>query len=148
MPSTDPDAPALELPAALRRRLLAAADAGRPEEICGALLGHETDEGARVVDVVPLPNRAERPRDAYRVDPADLEPLFRTASVIGFYHSHPHGPADFSALDAAEALAGYWYVVIGDHAAAGHPDGAADLFAWRDGAPARLVVDGRSPCPR
>ncbi|MGD8494730.1 MAG: M67 family metallopeptidase [Gemmatimonadales bacterium] len=148
MPSTDPEAPALRLPAELRRRLVAAARAGRPEEVCGALLGHETGEGATVVDIVPLPNRAERPRDAYRVDPADLEPLFRTASVIGFYHSHPHGPADFSALDAAEALAGYWYVVIGDRAAAESADGGAELFAWRDEAPARLVVDGRSPCPR
>ena len=144
MPSSEIALAVLEVPSAIRRRLAAAAEAGRPEEVCGALIGVPTGAGTRVTDAVELPNRAADPRREYRLDPDELAPLFRAADVIGFYHSHPDGPARFSALDAAEARAGYWYLVVGRARAetggvAETTDGA-ELTAWRDGTAVRVAT--------
>lgn len=143
MRPVDPHGGVLHVPPDIHRRLAAAADRGRPAEVCGALLGETAGREARVTDLAPLPNRARAPASSYWLDPAEMEPVLRSDRVIGFYHSHPDGPARFSARDTATEWPGFWYVVIGRVA-----DGGMELAAWRDGACARIESTAEAPCPR
>ena len=127
----------------VRRRLIEAAEQGRRAEVCGALLGEAADGEARVSDIAPLPNRARTPASSYGLDPAELEPLLRSDRVIGFYHSHPDAPAEFSARDTATDWPGFWYVVVGCAA-----DEGMELAAWRDGRVVRIEVLEDAPCRR
>jgi proteasome lid subunit RPN8/RPN11 len=136
MRRTEDRLPILSLPAPIRRRLVFEARSAGPREACGALVGRIGTEGTRLTDVVALANRATDGRQAYRLDPAELEPLLRTRSVVGFYHSHPDAPAVFSARDARDAWPAWWYVVIGGDGA-----GAARITAWRNGRPGRLEIE-------
>jgi proteasome lid subunit RPN8/RPN11 len=80
-----------------------------PFECCGVLLGRITDAGPEVEDVVRCSNtRADRPQDRYNIDPKELLRLQRHADergldIVGFYHSHPDQPAQWSQTDLAEA---------------------------------------------
>jgi len=83
-----------------------------PHECCGVLLGR-VDDGARLVtSVAPCGNtRDDSPRNRYNIDPRELihiqrEGHERGEDIIGFYHSHPDHPAQWSATDFAEA---HWY---------------------------------------
>lgn len=143
MPSPEPCQDVLHVPPDVRRRLAAAASRGHPAEVCGALLGAVSGRGARVTDIVPLPNRSGPASRSYRLDPAELEPVIRSNPVIGFYHSHPDAPAEFSARDQETGWPGFWYVVVGR---AG--DGGAALAAWRAGRPVRIQGGSEVPCPR
>jgi len=80
-----------------------------PFECCGALLGR-FDSGARVVEqTVRCGNtRTDRPQDRYQIDPKELLSIERHAArqkleIVGFYHSHPDHPAQWSQTDLAEA---------------------------------------------
>jgi proteasome lid subunit RPN8/RPN11 len=96
-----------------------------PEECCGLLLG----TGRAVEHAHPAANVAADPRRRFEIDPQALVDAQRAAraggpQVIGYYHSHPAGPAEPSATDRAQA---------------GH-DGAVWAIAapggvafWRDG---------------
>jgi len=141
MPSTDAREAVLRVPPDICRQLVEAAEHGRPAEICGALLGEAADGEARVMDVAPLPNRARTPVHSYGLDPTELEPVLRSDRVIGFYHSHPDAPAEFSARDAATDWPGFWYVVVGRAA-----DGGMELAAWRNGAAVRIEVVAEASC--
>lgn len=138
MPWTDVTAPALTLPSGIRRALIAEARAGLPSEVCGILLG--TASGDEVVTShVPMTNRSADPSRAYAIATTDLEPFLRTDEVIGVYHSHPDGPARFSAVDARTEWRGWWYVIIGT-ARPGDPSSNDELVltAWRDGRPGEI----------
>lgn len=80
-----------------------------PYECCGALLGSFTDQNREVKQVVRCGNtRSDRPQDRYNIDPKELLAIQRQASkqgldIIGFYHSHPDHPAQWSQTDLAEA---------------------------------------------
>ena len=80
-----------------------------PFECCGALLGRFNDGGRVVEDVIRCSNiRADRPQDRYQVDPKELIAIQRQADqrgleIVGFYHSHPDHPAQWSQTDLAEA---------------------------------------------
>jgi proteasome lid subunit RPN8/RPN11 len=80
-----------------------------PFECCGVLLGRITDACREVEDVVRCSNtRADRPQDRYNIDPKELLRLQRHADergldIVGFYHSHPDHPAQWSQTDLAEA---------------------------------------------
>jgi proteasome lid subunit RPN8/RPN11 len=143
MPSAESREAVLRVSPDIRRRLLEAAAHGRPAEVCGALLGEAADGEARVSDITPLPNRARTPASSYGLDPAELEPLLRSDRVIGFYHSHPDAPAEFSARDTATDWPGYWYVVVGRAA-----DGGMELAAWRNGSVVRIEVFEEATCRR
>ena len=143
MPSAESGEAVLRVGPEVRRRLVAAAEQGRPAEVCGALLGEAADGEAHVSDIAPLPNRARTPASSYGLDPAELEPLLRSGRVIGFYHSHPDAPAVFSARDAATDWPGYWYVVVGRAA-----DGGMELAAWRNGTVVRIEVPAEASCRR
>ena len=80
-----------------------------PFECCGALLGHSNGDGRRVQKTIRCSNiRADRPQDRYQIDPKELLAIHRQASeqgmeIVGFYHSHPDHPAQWSQTDFAEA---------------------------------------------
>jgi proteasome lid subunit RPN8/RPN11 len=100
-------------------RVAAHAEASYPEECCGALIGPSQGE---VVEALPLQNLAatSRPhdpdgrersaRDAYVIDPAELDRIHEEVAtrgllVVGIYHSHVEVGAYFSRMDREVALA-------------------------------------------
>lgn len=109
--------PALVIPAAVRRAIVAHARRERPRECCGLLVG----SGARVSFAVPARNVDASPATRYCVDPRlhlDLQRVLRHVvprlAIVGVYHSHPHGDATPSASDIAEAYDEDWiYVIVG-----------------------------------
>jgi proteasome lid subunit RPN8/RPN11 len=80
-----------------------------PHECCGALLGRMEDDARIVAAVVRCGNtRADRPQDRYHIDPRELVRIQRQGrerglNIVGFYHSHPDHPAQWSQTDLAEA---------------------------------------------
>ena len=80
-----------------------------PEESCGVLVGRFRDGGCVVVSGVRCENtRRDSPRNRYAIDPKELVRIQREArakgvEIVGFYHSHPDHPAEWSSTDLAEA---------------------------------------------
>jgi len=84
-----------------------------PHECCGVLLGRMEDDGARTVTSVARAGntRTDSAHNRYNIDPKDLiriqrEGRTRGEDIIGFYHSHPDHPAQWSQTDLAEA---HWF---------------------------------------
>ena len=80
-----------------------------PHECCGVLLG-EMEDGRNIVkSTVRCGNtRQDSPQDRYNIDPRELVKIQREGrergyDIVGFYHSHPDCPAQWSATDLAEA---------------------------------------------
>ncbi|WP_132056848.1 desampylase [Halorussus amylolyticus] len=138
--------PTITIPKRIRDEILAHARDGAPEEICGVLAGvregdpsdddpeasHRIEAHHRVETHHPAENVADSPRTRYEIDPREQLDLLESveasgSEVVGFYHSHPRGPAEPSATDAAAATwPGRSYVIasLGD-------DGGASLGSWR-----------------
>ena len=81
-----------------------------PHECCGVLLGQFEEDGARVVTSTARcgNTRTDSPQNRYNIDPKELvriqrEGRQRGEDIIGFYHSHPDHPAQWSSTDLAEA---------------------------------------------
>jgi proteasome lid subunit RPN8/RPN11 len=80
-----------------------------PHECCGVLLGDINDEARTVRAVVQCGNtRSDSPQNRYHIDPRELVRIQRQArerdlEIIGFYHSHPDHPAQWSKTDLEEA---------------------------------------------
>jgi len=80
-----------------------------PYECCGALLGTFRESDRVVQQIVRCGNtRDDRPQDRYNIDPRELIAIQRQAAqqeleIVGFYHSHPDHPAQWSQTDLAEA---------------------------------------------
>ena len=113
-------------------RLQAEARASATKECCGLLLGDGAVEEAR-----PAANVAADPRRRFEIDPRALVDAHRTAreggpAVIGYYHSHPTGPAAPSDTDRAMAAGDgmVWAIVAG-----------GGVTFWRDDG------DGFAPLP-
>ncbi|UPV75085.1 M67 family metallopeptidase [Halorussus limi] len=119
--------PTLRIPESVREEILARAREGAPEEVCGILAGtresspRDTDDDHadhRVESHYPAANVAETPRTRYEIDPREqldlMECIEETGrDVVGFYHSHPRGPAEPSATDAELATwPGRSYLVV------------------------------------
>jgi proteasome lid subunit RPN8/RPN11 len=84
-----------------------------PHECCGVLLGQIEDDGTRAVTSVARAGntRTDSAHNRYNIDPKDLiriqrEGRERGEDIIGFYHSHPDHPAQWSSTDLAEA---HWF---------------------------------------
>jgi proteasome lid subunit RPN8/RPN11 len=79
-----------------------------PHECCGVLLGHSGD-GNTVTRSVRCGNtRSDSPHNRYHIAPQELVRIQRQAreqglEIVGFYHSHPDHPAQWSQTDLAEA---------------------------------------------
>jgi proteasome lid subunit RPN8/RPN11 len=84
-----------------------------PHECCGVLLGRFGDDGTRVVTSTARcgNTRTDSAHNRYNIDPKELvriqrEGRERGEDIVGFYHSHPDHPAQWSKTDFAEA---HWY---------------------------------------
>jgi proteasome lid subunit RPN8/RPN11 len=81
-----------------------------PNECCGVLLGRFEDDGTRVVTSTARcgNTRSDSAHNRYNIDPRELvriqrEGRERREDIVGFYHSHPDHPAQWSPTDFAEA---------------------------------------------
>ena len=80
-----------------------------PHECCGVLLGQMDGDARRVTSVVRCGNtRNDSPHNRYNIDPRELiriqrEGRERGEDIVGFYHSHPDHPPQWSTTDLAEA---------------------------------------------
>jgi proteasome lid subunit RPN8/RPN11 len=80
-----------------------------PHECCGALLGNSTPDGNHVRQTVRAGNtRSDRAHDRYNIAPQELMQIQKYArglglDIVGFYHSHPDCPAQWSKTDFDEA---------------------------------------------
>jgi len=81
-------------------------------ECCGVLLGQFEGEVRLVTSMARCGNtRTDSPQNRYHIDPRELvriqrEGRERGEDIIGFYHSHPDHPAQWSSTDLAEA---HWF---------------------------------------
>src|SRR5437879_5908586 len=80
-----------------------------PHECCGILLGQMDGNVRTVTSTARCGNtRTDSPQNRYHIDPKELvriqrEGRARNEEIIGFYHSHPDHPAQWSPTDLAEA---------------------------------------------
>jgi proteasome lid subunit RPN8/RPN11 len=80
-----------------------------PHECCGVLLGKSEASGNHVHKIVRAGNtRTDRAHDRYNIAPEELIRVQRQArglglDIVGFYHSHPDHPAQWSKTDFEEA---------------------------------------------
>ncbi|HUD22824.1 MAG TPA: M67 family metallopeptidase [Acidobacteriaceae bacterium] len=80
-----------------------------PHECCGVLLGSSAPDGNHVRAIVRAGNtRTDRAHDRYNIAPDELIRIQRQArklglDIVGFYHSHPDCPAQWSQTDFNEA---------------------------------------------
>lgn len=82
-----------------------------PYECCGVLLGrsHATESLNEVEEAVRAGNtRTDSARNRYNIAPQELVKIQRQGrerglDIVGFYHSHPDHPAQWSKTDFAEA---------------------------------------------
>ena len=116
-----------------RRRLVERAEAEHPHEACGLLLGRRlgrtlggkrseggSDSERRLVEELTLASNveAERPGSRFVLAPGDFlaaDSRARAAGleILGAWHSHPDGPAEPSAEDAASAWPGWTSLIAG-----------------------------------
>jgi proteasome lid subunit RPN8/RPN11 len=114
----------IEVTRAALEAIRAAAERALPEEACGLLFGRD-----RLVErAIPARNVHPAPQRRFEIDPQALIDAHRAArqggpEVVGYYHSHPAGPAKPSAADR-EMAAGdgsIWAIAA-----------AGDVTFWRD----------------
>lgn len=80
-----------------------------PHECCGVMLGKSAPEGNTVRQIVRAGNtRTDSAHNRYNIAPQELVKIQRQArtlglDIVGFYHSHPDHPAQWSPTDFAEA---------------------------------------------
>jgi len=116
----------------LTAQLVQAATAAAPAE-CGGVLGGPTADA--ITTATAVTNTAAHPQTRYELEPAGvlaaLDAIEAAGDVhVGFYHSHPRGPARPSAVDrAAAAWPGAVYLIC---APAADPEVAA--FRYIDAA--------------
>jgi proteasome lid subunit RPN8/RPN11 len=83
-----------------------------PQECCGVLLGQMDGETRTVTATARAGNtRTDSAHNRYNIDPKDLIRIQRDGrdrgeDILGFYHSHPDHPAQWSQTDLAEA---HWF---------------------------------------
>jgi len=83
-----------------------------PHECCGIMLGKTLDDGLQVSALIRAGNtRTDSAHNRYNIAPIELVKAQREArtqglDIVGFYHSHPDHPAQWSTTDFAEA---HWF---------------------------------------
>lgn len=114
-----------------RRRIRELCEAAWPLEACGLLEGPEATSPIRVTSVHARPNVDPEPRRRYTIDPEAWLRLEHVArgrghTIVGIWHSHPHGDPTPSRADRALAWPGWSYLIAGVTNA-----GMRDLRCWR-----------------
>lgn len=80
-----------------------------PHECCGVLLGKALESGNEVEEAIRAGNtRTDSAHNRYHIAPQELIRIQRQArdrdlDIVGFYHSHPDHPAQWSSTDFNEA---------------------------------------------
>ena len=93
----------------LYQQLRAHGEETYPHECCGILLGKSNSENITVHQLVRAGNtRTDSAHNRYNIAPQELIAAQREArkhslDIVGFYHSHPDHPAQWSPTDFAEA---------------------------------------------
>ena len=106
------------LPAAVRAAVVDHAREGAPEEVVGVLAGRRGDDVSTVERALRGRNAADAPRTRYEIAPNEQLALLEQVEaagddVVGFYHSHPRGPAAPSDVDAGRAAwPGHSYLIV------------------------------------
>ena|ERR1700712_1136952 len=83
-----------------------------PHECCGIMLGKAAEDGLEVVALIRAGNtRTDSAHNRYNIAPVELVKAQREGrkaglDIVGFYHSHPDHPAQWSQTDFAEA---HWF---------------------------------------
>lgn len=99
----------LQLTHSLYLALRAHGEETYPHECCGVLLGKMDGDTRIVTSTFRAGNtRTDSAHNRYNIDPKDLiriqrEGRDRGEDIVGFYHSHPDHPAQWSKTDFAEA---------------------------------------------
>lgn len=97
------------LPRSALEDVLAHSREGVPQEVCGLFAGRRVGDRRAVVRHYRVPNVHPRPIGQYLLDPKEQLRLTLEIEddlgleVLGFYHSHPIGPARLSTTDEARA---------------------------------------------
>ncbi|MCP4871476.1 MAG: M67 family metallopeptidase [Proteobacteria bacterium] len=97
-------------------RLHAHAEEGYPHEVCGILAGSRASW--EVTEVVALVNeRADSAHNRYKVSGLTLMRAeqaleARGLEVVGYYHSHPDHPSQYSEFDRDHALPNMSYPIV------------------------------------
>ena len=104
--------PTLHIPQPLYNELRAHGEETYPHECCGILLGKSSDDVLTVTELIRAGNtRTDSAHNRYNIAPQELIAAQRQArksglDIVGFYHSHPDHPAQWSPTDFAEA---HWF---------------------------------------
>lgn len=83
-----------------------------PNECCGIMLGKAADDRVEVLALIRAGNtRTDSLHNRYNIAPVELVRAQREGrnagqDIVGFYHSHPDHPAQWSQTDFAEA---HWF---------------------------------------
>lgn len=123
----------LSLPPEILAALHAEAARAMPQEACGLLLGR----GTAITEIQPARNVHCSPERHFEIDPQALIDAYRAArsggdDIIGYYHSHPHGPPQPSPTDQRMAAGdGHIWAIIGQ----------GEICFWRD-APSGFAAVG------
>jgi proteasome lid subunit RPN8/RPN11 len=102
----------LVLPQRLYAELRAHGEETYPYECCGILLGKVENSAIRVAALIRAGNtRTDSAHNRYNIAPQSLVKAQREGrkqglDIVGFYHSHPDHPAQWSSTDLAEA---HWF---------------------------------------
>ncbi len=104
-----------------------------PNECCGFLYGHESEEDGRQITLaVPVTNSKDGDqRRRFEISPLDYLraeqfALQNDTTLLGVYHSHPNHPAIASEHDLAVAMPYFSYVIVSVMNGE-----VADLKSWR-----------------
>ncbi len=121
---------ALRIARAQLDRVHAHATEGYPHEVCGILAGSR--DAWEVTEVVALVNeRADSAHNRYKVSGLTLMRAeqaleARGLEVVGYYHSHPDHPSQYSEYDRDHALPNMSYPIVS--VVSGE---VADTQSWR-----------------
>jgi proteasome lid subunit RPN8/RPN11 len=112
------------------------ARAEHPNEACGVLAGHASQNGGAASRIFRMTN-AERSPVIYRIDPKEQFRVFKEIEdedldLVAIYHSHTRSPAYPSATDVAQA---YYPEAVYLIVSLANPD-APDLRGYR-------ITDGK-----
>lgn len=93
----------------LIEEMMSHANEAAPEEACGLVVSR----GEKHFRLIRAKNLDQYPRANFTLDPEAWLKVGEHETVIGIYHSHPHGPATPSVMDLTACERGTlpWYIV-------------------------------------